>query len=230
MTSPAAEFIVISVGGSIVVPDEVDTSFLRAFREIILKEVKKGKRFILIIGGGKTCRKYQRAASELTPLTNEDRDWIGIYSTHFNAHFMRYVFKGEAHDGILTDPSKFPSTDKPIIIGAGYKPGASTDIDAVLFAEKSGAKTVINLSNIDYVYDGDPKKNPGAKPIEKTSWNKYLKTIPREWVSGMNTPFDPVASQRAEQLGLAVVIMNGKNTENFSRYLNGESFKGTVIS
>ena len=226
---PSSEFIVISVGGSIVVPDAIDVPFLRAFREIILQEVEKGRRFVLIIGGGKTCRNYQNAASELSPLTNVDRDWIGIYSTHFNAHFMRYVFKGLAHDAILTDPAHFPATDKAIIIGAGHEPGASTDIDAIAVAAQAGAKTVINLSNIDYVYDSDPKKNPNAKRITQASWKEYLDIIPREWVSGMNTPFDPVAAQKAEELGITVAIMNGRKTENFARYLNGQSFEGTVI-
>ncbi len=240
MDSQQLEFVVISLGGSIVIPEEIDVSFLRAFRETILREVQNGKRFALIIGGGKTCRKYQKAASELSELTNEDLDWIGIYATHLNAHFMRYVFKDATDNMILTDPSQFTATDKsiiigasndkPIIIGAGYEPGGSTDVDAVLVAKKFGAKTVINLSNIDYVYDGDPKSNPQAKPIERISWKEYRKVIPRDWVSGMNTPFDPVASRQAEKLGLAVIIMNGRNTDNLSRYLQGESFKGTVIS
>ena len=225
-----SQFTVISVGGSIIIPEEIDVSFLRDFREVILREVEKGRRFALVIGGGKTCRKYQKAASELSELTNEDRDWIGIYSTHFNAHFMRYVFKDTAHETILTDPSQFPVTDKPIIIGAGFAPGASTDIDAILVAKKFGTKTVINLSNIDYVYDGDPKTNPQAKRLERISWKEYRKIIPRDWVSGMNTPFDPTASRQAEEFGLAVVIMNGKNTDNLSRYLQGESFQGTIIS
>jgi len=225
-----SDYIIISVGGSIIIPDTIDISFLTAFRKTILEEVRKGKRFVLIIGGGKTCRNYQNAASEIVDLTTEDKDWIGIHSTHFNAHFMRYIFKDVAYDSILTNPEDFPETDTPIIVGAGYKPGCSTDVDAILIAKASGAKVVINLSNIDYVYNTDPKKDKNAQPIKEISWKDYLSIIPNTWISGMNTPFDPVASQRAQELNITVAIMNGENTDNFSRYLNGDSFVGTVIS
>ena len=52
--------IIISLGGSIVVPDKIDYNFLKKFRALILKHVKKGKRFVLICGGGATARLYQK--------------------------------------------------------------------------------------------------------------------------------------------------------------------------
>jgi uridylate kinase len=96
-------------------------------------------------------------------------------------------------------------------------------------AKNVGAKKIINLSNIDYVYDSDPKINLNAKKIEKISWEEYRKLIPTEWNPGLNSPFDPIASKMAEEEGLEVVIMNGKPIENLAKYLNGEKFLGTVI-
>ena len=97
-------------------------------------------------------------------------------------------------------------------------------------AKNLGAKKLINLSNIDYVYDSDPKKNPNAKKIEQISWAEYRKIIPKEWISGLNSPFDPTASEIAEKEGIQVIIMNGKPIDNLAKCLNGEKFLGTVIS
>jgi uridylate kinase len=43
-------------------------------------------------------------------------------------------------------------------------------------------------------------------------------------------PFDPIASKHAQEIGLKVIIAEGKNIENLSRILNGEEgFEGTLI-
>ena len=161
---------------------------------------------------------------------NDDLDWIGIAALRMNAELMRVVFNEYACLKIVSNFEEDFIFDKPIVVGSAYKPGQSTDWGAVMGAKKVGAKKVINLSNTDYVYDSDPKVNPEAKKIEKISWADYRALIPTEWNPGLNSPFDPVASKIAEELGLEVVIMNGKPIENLEKCFNGESFQGTIIS
>jgi uridylate kinase len=139
-------------------------------------------------------------------------------------------FGGAASPRVVLDPSILPSFNTPVIIGAGWKPGWSTDYDAIMMAEQLDAKKVINLSNIEYVYDKDPKKYPEAKKIERSSWGEFRKLLPTEWISGLNSPFDPVAAKKAQELGIEVAIMNGRNIENLKNYLEGKEFKGTIIS
>jgi uridylate kinase len=224
------ETIIISLGGSIVIPDLPDSDFINSFRDFILSEVEKNKRFVIIVGGGKTCRNYQDALSKTIKATTTDLDWIGIYSTRFNAELVRMSFGDAASPRVVLDPSILPSFNTPVIIGAGWKPGWSTDYDAIMMAEQLDAKKVINLSNIEYVYDKDPKKYPEAKKIERSSWGEFRKLLPTEWISGLNSPFDPVAAKKAQELGIEVAIMNGRNIENLKNYLEGKEFKGTIIS
>jgi uridylate kinase len=222
---------IISLGGSLIVPEEVDVNFLKDFKSLILSQAKNGKKFVIIVGGGKVCRKYQEAAKQITHASIEDLDWIGIGSIHLNAELLRVIFGDQAHSKVVFDLSKMPESSSPVIIGAAYQPGRSSDWDAVLAAKSFNAKKVINLSNTDYVYDSDPKKNPAAKRIEKISWADFRKIIPAEWThSGMNVPFDPVASKMAEESGLEVIIMNGKPIDNLAKCLADEKFAGTVIS
>ena len=223
------ETIIISLGGSLIVPDNVDVSFLKDFKALILSQINKDKKFIIITGGGKVCRRYQDALKEISNPSNEDLDWLGIYATQFNAEFLRLNFEGFTNSEIITDPTAKVEFNKPIVIGAGWKPGCSTDLDAIILAKNVGAKKVINISNIDYVYDSDPKKNPNAKKIENISWAEYRAIIPKEWNPGLNSPFDPIASKMAEEEGIEVIIMNGKPIDNLAKCLNGEKFLGTII-
>jgi len=223
------EIIVISLGGSLIIPDEIDINFLKDFKKLILFQVEKGKKFIIVTGGGKICRKYQKVAKEISNPSCEDLDWIGIASLKLNAELLRVIFGEYAHGEVISNLSNNFPFEKPIVIGSAYKPGQSTDFDAVLGAKTVGAKKIINLSNTDYVYDSDPKINPNAKKIEEISWTEYRKLIPKEWNPGLNSPFDPVASEMAEKEGIEVIIMNGKPINNLANYLNGEKFQGTVI-
>jgi len=78
------EFIVIALGGSIIVPElsnegGIDVSYLRCFQRFIFNEAKKDRRFVIVAGGGKTSRVYQKSASRIIRVPAEDLDWIGIH-------------------------------------------------------------------------------------------------------------------------------------------------------
>ncbi len=221
--------IIISLGGSLIVPDAIDEGFLREFRDLILAQTKLGKKFVITTGGGKVCRRYQEAAAEISGASDVDKDWIGIASLKLNAELVRVVFGEHAYENVVFNLSEKPETEKPIIIGAAYEPGHSTDWDMVLAAKTFGAKKAVNLSNVDYVYDSDPRNNPDAKKFESISWSEYRKLIPEDWNPGLSTPFDPIAAKEAESSGIEVSIMNGKPLDNFAEYLRGGKFKGTVI-
>ena len=230
MNANERERIVVSVGGSLIVPDGIDTNFLTRFKALILEKVQRGFTFSIIAGGGKTARRYQEAAHVVTPLSRQDLDWIGIHATRLNAQLLRNIFVGYAHQQVIKNPTIDIEADEPIIIAAGWQPGCSTDYDAVLMAKNLGATRLVNLSNIDYVYDSDPKKNPSAKKIEKISWAEFRKVIPEEWSPGLSSPFDPIAAKEAEAIQLEVAIINGAALEEFSHYLDGKPFIGTIIS
>jgi uridylate kinase len=223
------ETVVISLGGSIIVPDDVDVEFLKRFRKLILKHVRAGRRFIIIAGGGMVCRRYQKAAARVTKLTAEDLDWLGIHATRFNAHLLRTIFRDHAHPRVIKNPTEKLRFREKILIGSGWKPGCSTDWDAVAMARTFSAGRLVNLSNVSYVYDKDPKYHKNAKPMKEVSWRDFRKIVGNRWDPGANHPFDPVASREAQMLGLEVAIMNGRDIKNLDSYLSGKGFRGTVI-
>jgi uridylate kinase len=116
-----------------------------------------------------------------------------------------------------------------VLLAAGWKPGFSSDNDAVLLAKRFDAKIVINLSNIEKVYTADPKADPEAKPIDSINWKDFRAITGDVWTPGKNVPFDPVASRNAEEAGLSVICAMGADLENLRRILRGESYNGTLI-
>lgn len=221
--------IVLSLGGSLIVPEVVDLEFIRQFTNLILKWTKKNRRFFIIAGGGRTARNYQTAAKELGVNDKNDLDQIGIYTTFANADLLRSVFGENAHPTIITNYSRKIETTSKVIIGAGWKPGCSTDVDAIYAAKLVGAKRVINLSNIDCLYDKDPRAYSDAKPIQKLSFSELLEITGEIWNPGANTPFDPIASRLAQNDKVEVVIANGKNLNNLENILSNQPFTGTVV-
>ena len=229
MISNTNNTIVLSLGGSLIYPKEIDVPYLKRFRALIISYITKGKKFGIITGGGAICREYLHKANEVVPLQPFQNDMIGILTTRTNAQLVREIFAEFAYKNVIIDYSKKIETDKPIIVGAGWVPGSSTDKDAVLLAHMYGAKTIINLTNVDYVYDKDPRKNPDAKAIKKISWKDFKAIVGGEWKAGMNLPFDPIAASLAEKEKLRVVVLNGNNLDNLEKYLAGKEFVGTVI-
>lgn len=227
MTPISKETIIISLGGSLVVPNEIDLGFLKNFKRTLQKYLST-KRFFIIIGGGKICRHYQKALLEFGAKSN-DRDWMGIHISRLNAEIVKQVFVGSCYEKIIEDPNKKVKTTKDIVVGAGWKPGWSTDYDAVLIAKNHNVKTIINLTNIDYVYDKNPKEFSDAKPFEELDWKSFEHIVGDKWSPGMSAPFDPIAAKMASRLKLKVIMLNGKHLERLEDFLNNKPFIGTTI-
>lgn len=225
------ETVVISVGGSLISPPSgIDTLFLTKLKSLVESHIKKGFRFVIITGGGATARNYQNAGRKVADVAKEDLDWIGIHATRLNGHLLRSLFRKHAAPALVKNPETKVAPNKSVIIAAGWKPGFSTDFVATKLASKVRAKKIVNLSDIDYVYDKDPKKYKDAKAIKNISWKEFRNLIPKSWDPGLSSPFDPVAAELAEKHEMEVVMLNGKKLGEFEKYLNKKSFVGTHIA
>ncbi len=221
---------VLSLGGSLIVPDGIDQKFLNNFRRLILSRIRKGDRFIIVTGGGQTSRRYQEALRQASKASSAELDWMGIEATWINAKLVQLMFGKLAHSQIVTDPNKKVSFREKILVAGGWKPGRSSDDDAVRLAHVYGSKTVINLSNIEYVYDRDPREYKNAQKIEQISWSEFNRMFGSRWNPGAHVPFDPVGARFAKAHQQTVIIAQGKDLKNLNKILLGKKFKGTTIS
>ena len=224
--------VVISLGGSIIAPRGVDTEFLGEFCVLVENALREESRLKLIIvcGGGSLARDYQAALRALRPqASGDDLDWVGVAATRVNGELVRRLFRAWCGEDLVTDPTSVTVFAGRILVAAGWKPGFSTDNDAVVLAQRFSAHTLINLSNVAKVYTDDPRKNPSARPVDALGWKEMLKIVGGEWMPGKNTPFDPTAARAAAESRLRVIFADGKNLPNLSNILRGKDFVGTVI-
>ena len=223
---------VISLGGSLIAPDGIDTGYIRAFFAAAKSflENDTNRKLILVVGGGKLARDYQSAFGEIVEAAPEDeKDWIGIAATRLNARLIKGVFGHFCADEVVHDPTSVDAFEGKVLVASGWKPGFSTDYDAVILAERFAAKSVINLTDVEKVYSADPRKNPDAVPYDRMTWTQFREIIGGEWTPGKNAPFDPIAARKASELSLPVIIAEGKNLDNMLSLLEGKPFTGTII-
>jgi uridylate kinase len=234
---------VLSLGGSIIAPDKVDVAFLRSFRKAVLEHLERdpGERVILVCGGGGPAREYQGAyravlsesagggAAEGAEADTEAQDWLGIAATRMNAELVRFLFQPLCPQPVVQDPTSISVFPGRVLVAGGWKPGFSTDYDAVLLARRFQADTLVNLSDIAKIYSADPKTDPTARPLDRLRWAELIAMVGTTWVPGRKVPFDPVATAEAARAGLRVVVASGRNIENLKKILAGRDFEGTVV-
>lgn len=238
------KLVVVGLGGSIMYPDHLDIKFLKQFKKCIDGFVKNGTKFIIVAGGGRVSRLYQEAASKITKVSDEDKDWLGIHATRSNAHLLRTIFRESADPVVLDTRHKLKRLKYPITIASGWRPGWSTDFIAVQLAIDFGAKEIIVSGKPSHVYPirgGDTLRALAASngtgdkdldmddPYLQMSWQNYRKLIPAKWQPGFHSPVDPVAARLAQNANILAIIINGRDLNNFSNLLRGKDFTGTII-
>ncbi len=217
--------IVISLGGSAIIPDKVDYKFLEAFKKIIQKHKKY--KFVIVTGGGKTARNYIQAVRK-EKLSEKVASIVGIASTKLNAKLVSGFFK--IKHKIPETLNKVKSSKQRIIIcGAlGHRPGLTSDANAAEIAQKLKAKYFINMTNVKGLYSKDPKKYKTAKFIKQIShkdFNNIIKKI--KYKAGQHFVLDQVASKIIMQNKIPTVILKGNN--NLDKVLSNKNYQGTII-
>jgi uridylate kinase len=223
--------IVLSLGGSLIIPNEIDIKFIKEFKKIILNNTKKYK-FIIVCGGGSIARKYISALKEVK-INKKLQSFSGISATRMNARFMNYFFNNDPEYGIphkIRILQKYIKKQDIVFCGAlEYKPSQTSDSTAAEIAKKF--KTIfINLTNVSGLYDKNPKKFKNAKLISKISWKEFDKMANKsKFKPGQHFVLDQTASKIILNNKIITYII-GKNLKQLDNLLRNKKFKGTIIS
>ena len=222
--------VVISLGGSLIIPDEVDLSFLRKFRETIKKNANKYK-FVIVCGGGSVSRRYISALRE-EGKSEYLQNLAGISVTRLNARFMAYFFGFDPKFGIPHDMKHIANLlRKEGIIFCGalrYAPNQTSDATACRLAAYLGSD-FINLTNVRGLYDKNPMKFKDARFIPSATREQLAKivmAIPQK--PGMHGPVDHTAMKIILKDKLKVYIL-GRDAKQLDNFLKGKKFIGSII-
>lgn len=219
--------IVISIGGSVLFPEDIDETYLKKLTKLFEKLSKKYKIY-LIVGGGKTARKYIKLGRTLG-LNEIKLDQIGIDVTRINAELFASLM-GNSNQKIpfTTDEAK-KMTDEIVVMG-GTTPGHSTDMVGAELAQKTHASKFIVATNVDGVYDKDPNEFSDAKKYTEVTIDELIKKYGTKWESaGKNMVIDGPALGIIKQGKIPTLVLNGKNLDELEKAITDKKFNGTKI-
>ena len=212
--------IVLKIGGSISINENgpVEAYFRKLLP--VIRQIKTRHRLILCIGGGKFIRNYYKSIEKLG-LKKEEMEWIAIELLRVNVRFLSSLLNMKPLYRL-----EEISTKTTGVIG-GIKPGRSTDANAAYCAAKIKADLFVKLTNVDGIYDKDPRKHKDARKLETLSFAD-LKKFSQSGKPGSYGILDRLAIETITKHKIKTVIMNGKDPKNILKLINGEKI-GTLI-
>jgi len=225
------EKVVISVGGSVIHSGKIDIEFLKDFAKLITKLSSKTQ-FVIFCGGGRPARDYANGMRELKS-SEFAADEAATLITRANAHLVSAALGEKAYPRIMEDfidaAEAVAIAPEKIVLMGGTVPGITTDTDAALVAEKIGAKRLINLSNVDAIYNMPPNL-PGAKKFTKMT-HEELVMLGNQYdkrTAGTNFVFDCVACKIIARSGIETHFV-GKDIKQIEAACEGKKHGGTVV-
>ena len=207
--------IVISVGGSVLYERHFNYKLALG-----LKGVLKNGKYKIVTGGGKLARNL---ISQLGFLEEEDRHRVGIMATNINAFILSKILNFK----FLDINPKLVGLKNFNTVSGGYKPGWSTDVDAAIIAKYWRADLFLNMTNVKYVYNKDPRKYKNAKPLKEISFDELIEIQDNTYSPGMHYVLDPRAVKILRKLKIKTYIFSG--VYNLEKILEGKNFVGTKV-
>lgn len=212
--------IVVKIGGSLLYGEggKLNLEVLEKIRTWYADAISKYNRIIIVTGGGKLSRNL---VDQLGSVLNDEisKHRIAKAITQINAEIIRGVLDsqnlhvpytlGDAYD-LIVDRGV-----KGLVLG-GLKDGWSTDMDAAVMADLLDIDRVYKVSDIDFVYDKDPKQFTDAKPIRTISWQEYfdmfgITDLSVTHIANQHVPVDAHCARFSKSKGIKFFISGGKD-------------------
>ncbi len=225
------EKLVISIGGSILLPRDEDVSYLRDLANM-LKRCSKDYDLFLVTGGGWVARKYIGWGREMK-ADEATLDELGIATSRLNARLLIAALGGDVYPvpALNFDEAMSAGNHYQIVTMGGTHPGHTTDAVAAMLAERLRSKRLINVTSVDGVYTADPKKDPDAERLESVDYDGLLEIVSKvKGGAGPNVVFDVLAAKIIKRADIDTYIVSGEDLDNMEKAINNEDFHGTKIS
>lgn len=215
---------VLKIGGSLLFDSEqnLNIDHFSKIAEVIQQLKHEEHELIVVVGGGVLAKKLVEKGKALG--ANRDAlDQLGIAATWVCAQLMITALEENTYPRpIMTEQQlkNLIDSNKLLVLG-GLQPGQSTNAVAATVAEIIGAEVLVNVTDVDGVYDHDPKHSMKAKLLSKITLNEL-----RDIVSSLaNEPgayplFDKRALDIVERAGVEIWFANGSNPQNIIHAIN----------
>lgn len=218
--------VVISIGGSVLASPTPDIGYIKSLANLLIELKEEGFHLFIVVGGGRLAREYIEYARELG-RSEEFCDELGILATRMNAYLLKAALGDHATD--VASGYEGACASKKIFLMGGIKPGQTTDTVAAGLAALCKADLFVNATNVDGVFDSDPRKKPEAKMFKILSYDELLKLVSTGHTAGISTVIDPGAAYLIKARKIKAIVLNGRDIDNLRTGIKEGKFKGTTI-
>lgn len=199
-----------------------------------IKEVTRlGTQLGVVVGGGNIFRGLAASARGMDRI---QADYLGMLATLFNAVAIRETLLRVKVPAVVFSALPLPAlaetyypqtarremeAGKVLLLAAGTgNPYFTTDTAAALRASELGADLILKATQVDGVYDDDPRLNPQARLYTEMGYDQYLQ--------GRLEVMDATAISLARENNIPIVVFNGMIKGHLKKIVTGSSI-GTLI-
>jgi uridylate kinase len=222
--------VVVNVGGSIVAPESIDTGFLTEISKVLSRSAE-GSGMLLVVGGGRTARRYIDACRELG-ASEEQLDLVGIEATRLNARLLITAVGPLAFQDVpvSVEQALEASVEHPIVVMGGTRPGQTTDAVSAQLAKQGGAEELLILTNVDGVYTADPREDPSAERLQRLTTAQLVAIVSGvDYRAGSTAVVDPLAARIIHEADIRTKVLDGRDLAQVEAALTGDDFVGTLV-
>ena len=222
--------IVLKLGGFLF-PKGLNLDLTQAYGELLKKLYSEGHQLIVVTGGGKGAREYITVAREMG-ASETICDEIGIEYTRLNSRLLMSTIPNEAFPDVPQNIQEINNSLRfnKIIVMGGLQPGQSTNAVAALAAELIRADIFINATDVDGIFEDDPKTNPDAKMYDEIKIMDLFDMITKKRsIAGSYKLFDLVAVNLIARSKIPTWFVNGRDPKNIENIVNGKQIGTRII-
>ncbi|MEW5937138.1 MAG: UMP kinase [Candidatus Thermoplasmatota archaeon] len=220
--------VVVSVGGSILLPEERAAERIREIA-MLLKDSVRAVELFVVVGGGGTARYYINMGRALG-CSEALLDEMGIAITRVNAMLLAAALGESAPIPHTIEEALEAKEHHGIVVMGGTVPGHTTDAVSALLAERSGAARFVNATAVDGVYSADPAQDPDARRYDRMSFAELAEVCGRSLhKAGPHVVLDPEAVRILSGARIPTIVVHGGDMGSLRGAILGRGFRGTVI-
>ena len=236
MQKPKYRRVLLKLSGEALAGDKktgLDFGVINNVASAVADCVKEGVEIGIVIGGGNFWRGVKDGGDKM----NRTRaDHMGMLATTINSlavadvleqHGVAVRVQTAIEMRALAEPYvrnravRHLEKGRVVIFACGTgNPFFSTDTGAVLRAAEIDAEVIMKATNVDGIYDSDPKKNPNAKKFDTLTYDEVL-------ARHLNV-MDTTATSLSMDNNIPIIVFALQDCENIKRVIMGENI-GTIV-
>ena len=236
MESPLYKRVLLKISGEALAGDKrsgLDFSVIDSVCDAVKNCVELGIEIGIVIGGGNFWRGAKDGGGH---MDRTRADHMGMLATTINSLAVADVLEQKGVDVRVQTAIEMRAFAEPyvrnravrhlekgrvVIFACGTgNPFFSTDTAAVLRAAEIDAEVIMKATNVDGVYDSDPKKNPDAKKFDTLTYNEVL--------ARHLAVMDSTATSLSMDNNIPIIVFALRDRDNIRRVIMGEKI-GTIV-